>query len=62
MTELQTFKATGDMVIVPREEYDALISRLENEEDERDFSDLVIHNRLGRQLCLQFIGKSSSGP
>ncbi len=58
MTELQTFKATGDMVIVPREEYDALISRLENEEDERDFSEAIAEINAGAELLDgDFVGR-----
>ena len=58
MTELQTFNATGDMVIVSREEYDALIGRLENEEDERDFSKAIAEINAGAELLDgDFVGR-----
>jgi len=50
MNEVTNFIATGNMVIVPREEYENLISRLEDKEDERDFHGGVAEIEAGEEL------------
>lgn len=47
MNEVMNFTATGDMVIVPRDEYEALVNRLE---DERDFHAGVADIEEGAEL------------
>ncbi len=50
MNEPQTIKATGDMVILPRKEYEALLKDREDADDIRAFDDGVAEIDAGAEL------------
>jgi hypothetical protein len=50
MRKVQVFKATGDIVIVPRKEYVATISYSEKEEDEGGFEQGAASIKVGKEV------------
>ena len=50
MNTPQTFRATGDMVILPREEYETLLKSREAEGDVRAFDEAVADIEAGGEL------------
>jgi len=50
MSDLHTFKATGDMVILPRKQYEALLRKHENADDIRAFDEAVAGLEAGDEL------------
>lgn len=50
MSEIQTIKCTGDMVILPRKQYEALLRKREDEVDIRAYDEAMAEIEAGAEL------------
>ena len=50
MSELHAFTATGEMVILPRDEYERLMSRQKEEADVRAFDEALAEARVDQEV------------
>ncbi len=50
MMDIQVFEANGEMVILPRKHYEALVRQRENEDDARAFDEAVAEIEAGEEM------------